>query len=141
MIQGAYWIIQRFLVHYQTLYFSNIAIALNRSLSLSFNFCISFVEWFMASFVYCFPYSYRSSNYCDSNSCRSFTLLKALAKSKSKHIAIAFKSNNFTFTIVGRAIPSQEARGKSPILLSQYWKNEEFDSALIILVKSNKPLY
>ena len=48
----------------------------------------------MASFLYCFPYSYRSSNYCDSNSCRSFTLLKALAKSKSTHIAIAFKSEN-----------------------------------------------
>jgi hypothetical protein len=48
----------------------------------------------MASFLYCFPYSYRSSNYCDSNSCRSFTLLKALAKSESTHIAIAFKGEN-----------------------------------------------
>ena len=37
-------------------------------------------------------YSFCTSNYCDSNSCRSFTLLKALAKSKSTHIAIAFKS-------------------------------------------------
>ena len=63
-----------------------------RSLSLCFNFCISFVDWFMASFLYCFTYSYLSSNYCDSNSCRSFTLLKAIAKSKSTHIAIAFKS-------------------------------------------------
>ena len=45
-------------------------------------------------FLYCFPYSYRSSNYCDSNSCCSFTLLKALAKSKSTHIAITFKSEN-----------------------------------------------
>jgi hypothetical protein len=49
----------------------------------------------MASFLYCFPYSYRSSNYCDSNSCRSFTLFKALAKSNSNLIAIA---------IFGRAI-------------------------------------
>ena len=32
---------------------------------------MSFVDWVMASFLYCFPYSYRSSNYCDSNSCRS----------------------------------------------------------------------
>ena len=63
-----------------------------RSLSLCFNFCISFVDWSMASFLYCFPYSYRSSNYCNSNSCRSFTLLKAIAKSKSTHIAIALKS-------------------------------------------------
>ena len=46
-----------------------------------FNFCISFVDWFIASFLYCFSYSYRSSNYCDSNSCRSFTLSKVLAKS------------------------------------------------------------
>ena len=46
----------------------------------------------MASFLYCCPYSYRSSNYCDSNSCRSFTLLKALAKSNGNLFAIAFKS-------------------------------------------------
>ena len=56
---------------------------------------MSFVEWLMASFLYCFPYSYRSSNYCDSNSCCFFTLLNALAKSNGNLIAIA---------IVGRAI-------------------------------------
>ena len=56
-------------------------------------FFMSFVDWFMASFLYCFPYSYRSSNYCDnSNSCRSFTLLKALVKSKSNLFAVAYKS-------------------------------------------------
>ena len=44
----------------------------------------------------CFPYSYHSSNYCDNNSCRSFTLLKALAKSNSNLLAIAFKSENFS---------------------------------------------
>ena len=43
-----------------------------------------FVDWFMASFLYCFPCSYRS-----------FTLLKALAKSKGNLIANAFKSDNF----------------------------------------------
>ena len=43
--------------------------------------CVSYVDLFMAYFLYCFPYSYRSLNYCDSNSCRSFTLIKALAKS------------------------------------------------------------
>ena len=53
---------------------------------------MSFVDWFMASFLYCFPYSYCSSNYCDSNSCRFFTLLKALAKSNSNLFAIAYKS-------------------------------------------------
>jgi hypothetical protein len=25
-------------------------------------------DWFMAYFLYCYLYSYRSSNYCDSNS-------------------------------------------------------------------------
>ena len=44
---------------------------------------MSFVDWFMASFLYCFPYS-----------CRSFTLLKAFAKSNGNLIAIAFKSDN-----------------------------------------------
>ena len=42
---------------------------------------MSFVDWFMASFLYCFPYSYRS-----------FRLLKALAKSNGNLFAIAFKS-------------------------------------------------
>ena len=42
--------------------------------------------------VYLFQYSYRSSNYCDSYSCRSLTLLKVLAKSNGNLIAIAFKS-------------------------------------------------
>ena len=55
----------------------------------------------MASFLYCFRYSYRSSNYCDSNSCRSFTLLKALAKSNGNLLAIAFKSEKER---LGRAI-------------------------------------
>ena len=39
-------------------------------------------------------YSYRNSNYCDSNSCCSFRLLKAvLAKSNNNLFAIALKSN------------------------------------------------
>ena len=50
-------------------------------------FCINFVDQFMAYFLYCFPYSYRSSNYCDSNSCRCFTFLKAIAKRKGTIIA------------------------------------------------------
>ena len=59
----------------------------------------------MASFLYCSPYSYSSTNYRDS--CLSFTLLKALAKSTDYLFAIASKSekeqqllkinsNNFT---------------------------------------------
>ena len=89
------------------------------------------------SFLYCFPYSYSSSNYCDSDSCCSFTLLKVLAKSKSTHNAIAFKSEKeqkfylssslsplrasknetIVVAIVGRAITKGGAIEKSPILL------------------------
>ena len=64
---------------------------------------MSFVDWFMDSFLYCFPYSYRHSNYCESNSCRSFTLLKALAKSISYLFAIA---------IVGKAITLERKPSK-----------------------------
>ena len=38
-------------------------------------------------------YSYCCSNYCNMNRCRSFLLLKAIAKSKGKPIVIAFKSD------------------------------------------------
>ena len=62
------------------------------SQSLCLNFCMNFVNWFMASFLFCFPYRYCSYNYCDSNSYCSFTLLKVLAKSKGNLFAIAFKS-------------------------------------------------
>ena len=65
-----------------------------QKLSLLISLLLSFVDWFMTSFLYCFPYSYRSSNFCDSNSCRSFTLLKTLAKSKKD--AKRIKSGNFT---------------------------------------------
>ena len=44
-------------------------------------FLYEFCRLVKASFLYCFSYS-----------CRSFTLLKALAKSNSNHFAIAFKS-------------------------------------------------
>ena len=114
----------------------------------------------MASFLYCFPYSYRSSNYCNSNSCRSFTLLKALAKSNSNLFAIAFfarksdnyryrdswKSDNFRERAIKKSkelIPKRMQKGlrviifqgaieKSPILLSQYWKNEWLDGNITI---------
>ena len=66
----AYWIIQRFLVHYQIHHLSNIAIAI-----LDFSLLL--------------PFSYRSSNYRDSNSCRSCSLLKAIAKRKGKIIALS----------------------------------------------------
>ena len=50
---------------------------------------MSFVDWFMV-------HSYRSSNYCDSNSCRSFTLLKVLAKSNGNLMAIAITKKRET---------------------------------------------
>ena len=107
----------------------------------------------MASFLYCFPFSYRSSNYCDSNSCRSCTLLKALAKSNGNLIAIAFKSDscksdNFRERAIKKEAKNQKvpkrmqkrlkvitlqgAIEKSPILLSQYWKNEWLDGNIVI---------
>ena len=85
----------------------------------------------MASFLYCFPYSYRS-----------FSLLKALAKSNGNLFAIAFKSEKERQLLKERikkrskepipkrmerrlrVITLQGAIKKSPILLSQYWKNE-----------------
>ena len=41
-------------------------------------FCNCFVDQFMASFLYCSLLSYHFSNYCDSNNCRLFMLLKAI---------------------------------------------------------------
>ena len=41
-------------------------------------------------FFYCSPFSYCSANYCDSNNCRSFTLLNMVAKSNGNLFAIAF---------------------------------------------------
>ena len=106
---------------------------------------MSFVDWFIASFLYCFPSSFRSSNYCDSSSCRSFSLLKALAKSISNIFAIAFKSENFRESHQKRSkelihkrmqrglrvITLQGAIEKSPILLSQYWKFELLGGTII----------
>ena len=45
----------------------------------------------MASFKYSFPYSYCSSKYRNSDSCRSFSLLKAISKSIPLLFATAFK--------------------------------------------------
>ena len=94
---------------------------------------MSCVDSFMACFLYCFPYSLRSSNYCDSNSCRSFTLLKALAKSNCNLFAIAFKSEKERSKKKQITDTKKDAKGlklitlqgaveKSPILLSQYLK-------------------
>ena len=90
-------------------------------------FIIRFVDWIMASFLYCFPYRYRS-----------FTLLKALAKSNGNLFAIAFMSDNFRKRAIkkkqrtdtkkdGKRIKIDNftrSKKKFPILLSQYWKNE-----------------
>ena len=63
---------------------------------------MSFVDRFMGSFLYCFPYSCLSSNYCDINSFHFFTLLKALAKRNGNLFAIALrarKSDNYRFRV------------------------------------------
>ena len=55
----------------------------------------------MAFFLlYCSPYGYCSSNYCDSNCCRSFSILKAIAKSKTNLLLSplrARKSANYCY--------------------------------------------
>ena len=64
------------------------------------HFFICFVDWLITSFLYCFPYSNRSSNYRDSDCCRSFRLLKALAKSNGKFSLSPIrsrKSDNFRY--------------------------------------------
>jgi hypothetical protein len=65
--------------------------------------CTCYVDWFIASFLYCFPYSYRSSKLLflfalegDSDMC-TFTLRK---RKRARTIAIA---------IIGRAITIWEA--------------------------------
>ena len=47
------------------------------------------VDRSMPSLLYCFQHIYRTSSYCNSNSCRSFSLLNEIAKNKEKLIAIA----------------------------------------------------
>ena len=62
------------------------------------NVLYRFVDLFMSSFLYCSLYSYCSSNYRDSDSWRSFSILKALAKSNGNYFAIALwtrTSDNF----------------------------------------------
>ena len=48
-----------------------------------------FLYQFFASFLMASFQSYRSSNYFDCNSCRSYSLLKAIAKSKGMIIALS----------------------------------------------------
>ena len=60
---------------------------------INFNpFCILFGTSSLLLFWWLFLYSYRSSNYRDSDSCRSFSLLKAIAKRLQLLFANAFKS-------------------------------------------------
>ena len=61
---------------------------------------------------------------------KPWTNLQNLYKKWSKEI----KSDNFCYCKVGRAITKGEAIEKSSILLSQYWVNEEINSALKIVV-------
>ena len=122
---------------------------------------MSFLDWLHGFFSVLLPIQLRSSNYCDSNSFRSFTLLKALVKSNSNLFAIVFKSGKErqlslsrqleerklqreshqkrskelipkSMQKVLRVITLQGAIEKSPMLLSQYWKNECLDGNIII---------
>ena len=51
----------------------------------SHKFFVTFLYHFcMTSFLYCILYSYRSSNFCNSNTWSSFSFLKTIVKSKEK---------------------------------------------------------
>ena len=69
---------------------SNIAIARVVTLTSFLHFLYRVCR--LASFLYCSPYSYLFFNYCDSNRCCPFSILKVIAKRKEKLIAVAFKS-------------------------------------------------
>ena len=49
-----------------------------------------------------------------------------------KNWSLEIKSDNFCYRKVGRAITLQGAIEKSPILLSQYWKNKWLNSNITI---------
>ena len=53
------------------------------------HFLYWFCRWLMPSFLYCSPYSFRSYNHRDRDSCLSFLILQALAKSTSNLFTIA----------------------------------------------------
>ena len=78
----------------------------------------------MASFLYCSFYSFRSSNYCDSNSCRSFTILKAIAKSKNTHVAIAFKSEKEQCFYLYSSLSLLIARKSDNYCCRNSWKSD-----------------
>ena len=68
--------------------------------------CILFCIFSLLLILFLSIQSYHFFNYRDSDSCRSFSLLKVIAKSLPLLFAIAFKS----------------VKERQP-LLSQYWKN------------------
>ena len=70
--------------------YSNFAIAKVVDLNLLASFIV------LASFLNCFSYC-RCDNLCDSNCCRSFALLKTIAKSIRNIFAIASKSENYRY--------------------------------------------
>ena len=73
--------------------------------------------------LYCCRNSFKSNNYMGSNTEeKPWTNLQNSYKNLSKEI----KSVNFCYCKVGRAITNWGAIEKSPILLSQYWKNYHF---------------
>ena len=90
---------------------SNFAIAKVGALNL-LNFCMSFVDWFLASFLYCFPYSYRSFTLLGVRNFRERAIKKSIElipKRMQKGL---------------RVMTLQGAIEKCPILLLKHWKNE-----------------
>ena len=85
---------QYFLVPYQNrcyfMYYCSTKFDFSLLLDLH-SYCIGFICWSLASFLYCSLFSYHFYNYCDN--CRSFSILKAIKK-VSKH-RYRLKSNIF----------------------------------------------
>ena len=80
----------------------------NNYRAIIFIFSTVFLDRFIATFSYCSSYSYRSFKYRHSNSCCSFSLLKAIAKTTFK----SEKEIQIAIATVARDIFTKRNRGK-----------------------------
>ena len=94
-----------------------------RSESLCFMLFHGFVHWFMASYLYCFLYSYRSSNYLNQKVTEHFLLLTQRSKNCDNYLeSNQERSKELIPKLKQRGLTLQGALEKNPILLSKYWK-------------------
>ena len=84
---------------------SNFTIAKAVALNLFALYLNQFLHCFMASFLYCTPYSYRYSNYCDSHICLSFMKQQ---KVKSDNFTRSIKKSNVAIVLFEKRIIRQD---------------------------------